>query len=122
MKSASEIKNIPSSQKILSEQTLKTFTIKTYQNKYCLHSTSGSTGEKLNFYLPYELMNKKNTALIYRFYSMAGVKPLEKRVTIGGKLFTNRPPYWSYNWFENQLIISSHHINKKLYVVDKKNV
>lgn len=75
------------------------------------HYTSGTTGEKLKFYLPKNLYYAKNTAFIYRFYSFYGVKPKDKRVTIGGRIITKKPPYWAINFFENQLIISSHHLN-----------
>lgn len=78
---------------------------------YKLHSTSGSTGEKLKFLLPNELLYKKNTAFLYRFYWMWGIKPKDRRVTIGGRVFTRKPPFWVYNRFENQLLLSSHHLD-----------
>lgn len=80
-------------------------------NKLKLHTTSGSTGEKLKFYQPKELTYTINAAFMYRFYSLHGVKPKDRRITIGGRRFTNKPPYWSYNRFENQLLLSSHHLN-----------
>ncbi|HHD80963.1 MAG TPA: phenylacetate--CoA ligase family protein, partial [Campylobacterales bacterium] len=75
--------------------------------------TSGTTGDKLRFVLPFSLAYPKNAAMIYRFYSMAGVRLGDKRVTIGGRRFTNKKPYWSYNLFENQLLMSAHHLNEK---------
>jgi len=78
---------------------------------YKTHHTSGSSGEKLSFLLPNDLVYKKNTAFLYRFYSMWGVNPKDKRVTLGGRIFTNRAPYWITNWFENQLLMSTHHLN-----------
>src|SRR5690606_40108750 len=81
------------------------------KNKYIAHSTSGSTGEKLKFFLPKELYFKINTALLYRSYFMWGINPKDKRVTIGGRVFTNKPPYWIYNRFERQLLMSAHHLN-----------
>lgn len=80
-------------------------------NKLKLHTTSGSTGEKLKFYQPKELTYTINAAFMYRFYALHGVNPKDKRVTIGGRRFTLKPPYWSYNRFENQLLLSSHHLN-----------
>src|SRR5690606_12439099 len=79
--------------------------------KYKLHTTSGSTGEKLKFLLPKELLYKKNTAFLYRFYDMWGIKPKDKRATIGGRVFTHKPPFWIFNKFENQLLLSAHHLN-----------
>lgn len=80
-------------------------------NKLKLNTTSGSTGEKLKFYQPKELTYTINAAFMYRFYVLHGVMPKDKRVTIGGRRFTNKPPYWSCNRFENQLLLSSHHLN-----------
>lgn len=85
---------------------------KTYKN----HQTSGSTGEKLKFLVPKELYFKKNTAFLYRFYGMWGIKPKDKRVTIGGRVFTNKAPFWIFNRFENQLLMSAHHLNAQSVV------
>ncbi len=82
-------------------------------NELKLHTTSGSTGEKLKFYLPKDLTYTIDAAFMYRFYALHEVKPKDRRVTIGGRRFTNKPPYWSYNRFENQLLLSSHHLNNK---------
>ena len=87
--------------------------------KFKAHYTSGSTGEKLKFLLPKELFFKKQTALLYRFYSFWGVNLKDRRVTLGGRNFTNKHPFWIKNIFENQLIMSSHHLNSqtaKLYL------
>lgn len=81
------------------------------EHSYRLHTTSGSTGQKLKFLLPKELMFAKNAAFTYRFYSLAGVMPMDRRVTIGGRVFTRRPPYWVYNRAENQLLMSAHHLS-----------
>lgn len=81
------------------------------KTNYLNHTTSGSTGEKLKFLLPKELSYKKNTAFLYRFYAMWGIQPKDKRVTIGGRVFTNKPPFWIYNRFENQLLMSAHHLS-----------
>ncbi len=82
------------------------------KNTYHLHKTSGSTGEKLIFFQPINLTFSKNAAFLYRFYGLHGINIKDKRVTIGGRKFTTRPPFWSYNRFENQLLMSSHHLNR----------
>jgi phenylacetate-CoA ligase len=74
--------------------------------------SSGTTGEKFTFYLPKELAYPINYSLTYRFYSWAGVEKGDRRVTIGGRIFTHRPPYWSFNKAENQLLLSIHHLNE----------
>jgi len=81
------------------------------QNNRFLHSSSGTTGEKLYFYLPKYLRWKINYAHLYRFYKWAGFKPYDRRVTIGARVFTRKPPYWVFNKFENQLLLSIHHLN-----------
>jgi len=76
-----------------------------------LGHTSGTTGEKLHFYLPKSLMWELNYAHLYLLYSWGGIRPLDKRATIGARFFTEKPPYWSYNRFENQLLLSIHHLD-----------
>lgn len=75
--------------------------------------SSGTTGQKLEFYLPKELAFNVNYSLTYRFYSWAGVNVGDSRVTVGARFFTNRPPYWIYNKAENQLLLSIHHLNEE---------
>lgn len=114
MKSSDEIKKLPFLTKdIIRKEFDNLYNKNTPANKYALHTTSGSTGEKLKFFLPKELSYKKNTALMYRFYGMWGVKPKDRRVTVGGRIFTQKTPYWIYNRFEDQLLLSAHHLNKQ---------
>jgi phenylacetate-CoA ligase len=72
--------------------------------------SSGTTGQKLEFYIPKELAYNVNYSLLYRFYDWAGIKLRDKRITIGGRLFTKKAPYWVYNKAENQLLLSIHHL------------
>lgn len=81
------------------------------KSKYKTHYTSGSTGEKLKFKVNKTLLYTINTSLMYRFYNILGIKPKDKRVTVGGRKFANRRPYYSFNVFENQLLISSHNLD-----------
>jgi len=76
-------------------------------------SSSGTTGQKLEFYIPKELAYNVNFSLLYRFYDWAGVKLRDKRITIGGRLFTKKAPYWVYNKAENQLLLSIHHLSNE---------
>ncbi|TYB79047.1 acyl-CoA synthetase family protein [Bizionia myxarmorum] len=114
MVSAEELKKIPYLTKdIIKKEFENLYNKEIPKANYKEHFTSGSTGEKLRFLLPKELINKKNTALMYRFYAMAGIKPKDKRVTIGGRRFTNRKPFYAINYFENQLLLSAHHLSDK---------
>jgi phenylacetate-CoA ligase len=82
-----------------------------YTGKSVIHSTSGTTGPKTRFLIPEKLLYPLNAAFLYRHYSLLGIKPGDRRVTLGGRKFTNRKPFWSINYFENQLLLSSHHLN-----------
>ncbi len=72
--------------------------------------SSGTTGTKLEFFLPLSLY-RLNFAALWRFYSWAGVHLGEKRVTLGARVIGERPPYWIYNKSEHQLLLSIHHLN-----------
>jgi len=72
--------------------------------------SSGTTGAKLEFFLPLSLY-RLNFAALWRFYGWAGVHLGEKRVTLGARVIGERLPYWIYNKSENQLLMSIHHLN-----------
>lgn len=81
------------------------------KSQIVLHHTGGTTGRKLEFYLPKKLRWSINYAHLYRFYRWAGFDVHERRVTIAGRFFTNRAPYFAINWPENQLLLSTHHLS-----------
>lgn len=113
-KSEKEMEKIPYLTKEIIRKEFENLYIKKISSKYYhLHTTSGSTGEKLKFLLPKELSFKKNTAFLYRFYAMWGIQPKDKRVTIGGRVFTEKAPFWVYNFFEKQLLMSAHHLSNE---------
>jgi len=111
IKSIEDIKRLP----ILSKEIIrKHFNLLLNQkelNYGIKHSSSGTTGQKIEFYLPKFLAYGLNTAILWRQYNWAGIKLGEKRVTIGGRIFTRTPPYYIYNMAENQLLLSIHHLN-----------
>jgi len=114
MESPEELKKLPYLTKDIIKKELENLYNKNIPKaNYTEHYTSGSTGEKLRFLVPKELMVKKNTALTYRFYGMTGIKPKDKRVTIGGRKFTNKKPFHAFNYFENQLLLSAHHLSNE---------
>jgi len=75
--------------------------------------SSGTTGHRLDFLLPRLLAYKLSTALLYRFYGWAGVKVGDRRVTLGGRVLSRRPPYWVHNRAENQLLLAAEHLNEQ---------
>jgi phenylacetate-CoA ligase len=83
---------------------------KRFKPQFCY--TSGTTGEKFAYYVPEELRFAFKAATIWRQYSWAGVKLLDRRVTLGGRYFASKPPYWVHNISENQLLLSIHHLNE----------
>ena len=84
-----------------------------HKRDYTIHYTSGTTGEKLRFAISNYHHWILKTAHLYRFYAWAGIRPGDRRVTIGGRVITKRPPYWVYNRWENQLLLSIHNLNRQ---------
>jgi phenylacetate-CoA ligase len=74
--------------------------------------SSGTTGQQLEFMLPRLLAHSLNYALLYRFYSWAGVQVGDRRVTLGGRFLSSRPPYWVYNRAEDQLLLGVAHLHE----------
>lgn len=81
--------------------------------KPLLCHSSGTTGEKFAYYVPKELRFDLKFATIWRQYSWAGIKFLDRRVTLGSRKFASKPPYWVRNTAENQLLLSIHHLNNE---------
>ncbi len=107
-----QLKLLPVLNKKIIRENYSDFINRDYEkNGIVEHSTSGTTGEKFKFLIPKELLFFKSSAFIYRQYYLLGIKPFDRRVTIGGRIFTRKPPYWSYNRFENQLLLSAHHLS-----------
>jgi phenylacetate-CoA ligase len=81
---------------------------------HVLSETSGTTGTPLklvrsNYSLAYQ------NAVLWWVYSLAGLTPWDRRVTIRGDLIvptdTRRPPYYRMNYAENQLLLSMMHMS-----------
>ncbi|MGB9858160.1 MAG: phenylacetate--CoA ligase family protein [Dictyoglomaceae bacterium] len=108
-----DLKKLPTLNKNIIRQNFNEL-INKYVNKTKIikHYSSGTTGQKLKFYLPKELAYGINFAQLYRFYSGAGINLGDRRVTIGGRIFTYKSPYWVFNKAENQLLLSIHHLNE----------
>jgi phenylacetate-CoA ligase len=76
-----------------------------------LATSSGTTGQKLGYMIPHALRRPFQAANQWRYYGWAGVKLGDHRATLGARIFATRPPYWAWNRWENQLLLSSHHLN-----------
>jgi phenylacetate-CoA ligase len=78
-------------------------------------NTSGTTGTPLSFWLDAEAL-QKNYAFYARALSWAGVKISDRSVTFAGRVFIppaqDGPPYWRYNVFNNNLLMSSYRISE----------
>lgn len=83
---------------------------KRYNPLFC--QSSGTTGEKFAYYVPRQVRFALKSATIWRQYAWAGVKLNDRRVTLGGRKFASRPPYWLHNMSEHQLLLSIHHLNE----------
>lgn len=82
-----------------------------HNDKIVPHQSGGTTGAPLKFYLSKRLRGPFNFATLYRFYHWAGVSFGERRVTVGGRLITKRPPFTMVNPSENQLYVCAHFLN-----------
>ena len=73
--------------------------------------SSGTTGQKLRFFLSKELAWSIDSALLWRHYAWAGLPLLAKRATLGGRVFGGRASFWTHSPAENQLLLSTHHLS-----------
>ncbi len=86
------------------------------------HYTSGTTGTPLCIYEDVEVW-RRTYAFWTRFRRWFGFKEWLPRATFAGRVIVPRgqsgPPYWRYNWAEDQLLCSSFHMSNatlSLYV------
>ncbi|MHA7059208.1 phenylacetate--CoA ligase family protein [Aquimarina sp. M1] len=85
--------------------------------------TSGTSGAPTINYLDKESINR-SFALWRRFHKAIGLETKSvKQVRFSGRLIVKpdakKPPFWVYNYFENQLLMSTYHLtddNLLLYV------
>lgn len=78
--------------------------------------TSGSSGSGLP--IAYNKTDLAKTwAFMFRQFMWAGIKPKEWRITMfGSKIVPEkqaRPPYWRYNFFEKQILLSIYHLSER---------
>lgn len=78
-----------------------------------VHYTSGTSGTPTVDYIDKESINK-SFALWKRFHKVIGITKKNKTVRFSGRLIINantkKPPFWVYNYFEKQLLMSTYHL------------
>ena len=78
--------------------------------------TSGTTGSPLEIFRNYDSVLYEN-AFLRRHWSWSGFKRGMRRATLRGDIVVpidqRTPPYWYYNRFDNQLLISSRHLRQE---------
>jgi phenylacetate-CoA ligase len=84
--------------------------------------TSGTSGSPTIDYIDVESINV-SFALWKRFHAAIGILPKSKQVRFSGRLVVDtkakKPPFWVYNYFENQILMSTYHLtdeNLKHYI------
>jgi phenylacetate-CoA ligase len=86
--------------------------------------TSGTTGAPLKVFRDYNSVLFEN-AFIRRHWGLSGFKPRCKRATLRGDsvvpIERSKPPFWYFNFFDNQLVFSSKHVGEKFmpWIVEK---
>ncbi|XMO86148.1 hypothetical protein AAFN75_15265 [Algibacter sp. AS12] len=77
--------------------------------------TSGTSGSPTLDYIDIESINA-SFAFWKRFHHTIGIKPNTKQVRFSGRLIVDakasKPPFWMYNYFDNQLLMSTYHLTE----------
>lgn len=86
--------------------------------------TSGTTGTPLTVYRSFESAAMEQ-AFIRRHWAWAGFGPGSTRVTLRGDMVVpltqDTPPFWRWNRFERQLLVSSRHLREPFvgHIIDE---
>jgi len=87
---------------------------------FIVGKTSGTTGTPLEIYRSFKSIIYES-AFIRRHWSQVGFKTGMKRATLRGDYVVpvtqTKPPFWFYNIFDNQLIISSRHLKDEYFEI-----
>lgn len=124
IKSINDIWKIP----ILEKETLRKNWTLFISQKYPKHRsiithTSGTTGKPITILISNNCFQREY-AFRWLHYSWGGIFRGYKFATFAGHLVVpisqKKPPFWRYNYFENQLIFSSYHISNETlpYYID----
>lgn len=102
---------------IISKEDLRNYNNKiltrSINNRDEVISTSGSTGKPLKIFRD-TYNNLYENANIWVQREWADITPKDKFATFAGRTFVkdNKKPYWRYNRADNQLLVSSYHLNE----------
>lgn len=114
IKTPDDLKRIPVLQKQLVRENPDLFRARGSQ-RYLTQNTSGSTGTPLSLEVD-ERTYKTAMALVVNHEQSHGVNFGERRATLAGRMLKpiddNKPPFSRFNKAENQLLVSSYHINE----------
>lgn len=82
-------------------------------NQFTLH-TSGTTGTPLTIYTD-KISRSRHYAFFSRLRAQYGIKHSDKRATLFGRIIMlasqKKPPFWRYDMFNKNLLMSSYHLN-----------
>ena len=118
IKSLSDIKQFPVIEKDLIRGNPKQFhaiSTNTVLKPIRLY-TSGTTGTPLTVYTD-RISRSRHYAFFSRLRKWHGVKQIDKRVTMFGRIIMpaeeNKPPFWRYDAAQKNLLMSSYHLNQE---------
>lgn len=85
------------------------------RKQFCLH-TSGTTGTPLTVWTDKD-SRSRHYAFFSRLRAEYGVASNDKRATLFGRIIMpasqTNPPFWRYDFFQKNLLMSSYHLNEK---------
>ena len=85
------------------------------KKQFCLH-TSGTTGTPLTVWTDKD-SRSRHYAFFSRLRAEYGVSSNDKRATLFGRIIMpasqTKPPFWRYDFFQKNLLMSSYHLNEK---------
>lgn len=85
------------------------------KSQFCLH-TSGTTGTPLTVWTDKD-SRSRHYAFFSRLRAEYGVSSNDKRATLFGRIIMpasqTKPPFWRYDFFQKNLLMSSYHLNEK---------
>jgi len=87
--------------------------VNTFRKTAGVGYSSGTSGAPTKNYSDKESINR-SFALWKRFHRVIGLDVIEKQVRFSGRIVVEtdrkKPPYWVYNYFEKQLLMSCYHL------------